>query len=110
MESFKLLPYDINLTDTLSKKYSQTYIKYPWLMKKVKTISTRTLLVAKKSNQPDELLKQFIKDLKDKYRKELIENATYDINTPMMKWHNEVTTSELPDGLKYHFVVEDIYN
>jgi len=110
MESFKLIPYDINLTDTLSEKYSQADLEYSWIMKRVKTISTKTLLVTKNSNQSDKHLKQFIKDLKNKYRKELMEKATDDINTPMTKWHNEIPMSELPKGLKYHSIVKDMYN
>ena len=109
MDSFKLVPFNMNFTKGVSSKYEKTTIKYNWNIKEIQTISTKTLLIAKENHKQDKLLKRFIKRLNGEYREKLINTATNNINTPLVKWHDKIIKSSLPNDLKYHSIVQSLY-
>jgi TRAP transporter TAXI family solute receptor len=109
MDSFKLVPFDVNLTEGMSNKYEKTTIKYSWMVKEVKTLSTKTLLIAKENHKSDERLKEFVRRLNGEYREKLMATATDDLNTPLMKWYDTISKSTLPSDLKYHSTVQSLY-
>ena len=109
MDSFKLVPFDVEFTKGMLNKYEKTTIKYNWMVKKVASISTKTLLISKENYKSDEVLEKFIGRLNGEYREELMATATDNINTPLVKWYDKIKKSTLPDDLKYHSMVKSLY-
>ena len=109
MNSFKLIPFDVNLTKGMLSKYEKTTIKYNWIIKEVDTISTKTVLMIKENHKEDKILQQFIQRLNGEYRESLMDRATKNINTPLVKWHDKIESNTLPHDLKYHSMVKSLY-
>ena len=103
MSDLKLIPFDIDLKGEIKEKYKEGSIYYDWTGKRVKTLSTITVLVAKKETPKTQSsrLKEFIKKLNGTYRMKLREKSD-DLNSPLPKWNEEKIKTKLPNGLKWH--------
>ena len=107
MHLFRLVPFDINRIKGRTKAtYKPSILKYDWMNnQEIATLSTVTLLVAKKSKKYDKKMKKFIKEFNSKYRDELRAEASKDDpNKPLARWRDRVTSS-LPEGIEWHSVV-----
>ena len=102
MSDLKLIPFDIYLRGKIKEKYKESSIYYDWTGKRVKTLSTITVLIAKETPKMRSFrLKEFIKKLNSTYRMKLREKSD-DLNSPLPKWNEERIKTKLPNGLKWH--------
>jgi len=109
MNQFRLIPFDINMIKGKTKAtYKPSILKYDWMNnQEIATLSTVTLLVAKKSKKYDKKMQKFIKEFNNRYRDELRAEASKDDpNKPLARWRDRVTSS-LPEGIEWHLVVRE---
>ena len=109
MNQFRLIPFDINTIKGRTKAtYKPSILKYDWMdNQEIPTLSTVTLLVAKKSKKYDKKMQKFIKEFNSKYRDELRAEASKDDpNKPLARWRDRVTTP-LPEGIEWHLVARE---